>query len=330
MLSRRAPRASSATYSDTMLVAIACDASPDIGTGHVTRCLAVAEELSCRGHDPVFVGEIDGPQWLRAMLAAFRSAPADQVLALADVTLLDSYQPDRRDTLLLSGMTGDLVVVVDDLTPRFPADAYVEPCVTLSWAPPRESVGSPRLAGPDAVLIRRAMRRSAKERPVHGDPQPPHVLVTLGGTVGPDAVTTAIRALDQLSVEMDVSYIFPEELPVSARWVPSGNQLRRELRAADVVICAGGVTSWEAAHHGRAIGLLCLVDNQASNYEFMRMAGMALNLGRLDLGEPVDGYSLERLLRDSRLRETLGSASWEQVDGRGPERAVDLIESICS
>lgn len=315
------------SYSGAMLVALACDASPEIGTGHVTRCVAVAEELASRGHRPVFVGSIAGPAWLLDLVAPFEVGETASVVPAADVTLLDAYASDALERIRAAGVVGRLAVVADDATPRFPADAYLEPGVNVAWEPPDGRADAPRLAGPEAALIRRALLRGSGARRTE-QPGSLGILVTLGGGDGFGMVPRIVEAVSGLAPGASVAYVGPAPIPGPGRWVPTGPAFREELAQADIVLTAGGVTSWESLHHGRPTGVLAMVGNQAANYDVMAGRGVALGLGRPFAGESLDEEQLARLLGEPALRAALGDAAWKLVDGRGAQRAVDLLEQL--
>ncbi len=52
-----------------MRILLRSDAGVQTGTGHVMRCLTLAEELLGRGHEVVLLGSIGDVAWLREQVA---------------------------------------------------------------------------------------------------------------------------------------------------------------------------------------------------------------------------------------------------------------------
>ena len=80
-----------------------CDSSKLTGTGHVTRCFALAEIFAHNGWDVVFCGEFDEPNWILKLLNKLNYLKIEKVdVALKnqvkyDVVVFDSYYFDQNE-----------------------------------------------------------------------------------------------------------------------------------------------------------------------------------------------------------------------------------------
>ena len=86
-----------------MRYVLRADASESIGSGHVMRSSAIAEELIARGENVVFVGQISDLPWVEERIASLgftqiHNNPGDfNSNPNSDVLLLDSYEISASD-----------------------------------------------------------------------------------------------------------------------------------------------------------------------------------------------------------------------------------------
>lgn len=210
-----------------MKIAFRADASTDIGTGHVMRCLTLARALSARGHDcrflcrdlPGHMADRIGAEFPVTLLpapvpglalpdapdhAAWAGVPATQdaaetraAAADADVLVVDHYAFDARWEIAARRF-GTRLVAIDDLADRAHAcDLLVDPNFGRF---PRDydalmPEGAERLMGTTYALLRpefAAARDAALAR--RGGPLR-EILIAMGGVDRDDATGTVLRAL---------------------------------------------------------------------------------------------------------------------------------------
>jgi UDP-2,4-diacetamido-2,4,6-trideoxy-beta-L-altropyranose hydrolase len=339
------------------LLLLRADASPQHGTGHVMRCLALAQAWQDAGG--------------RAMLAAAELPPAlAQRLAAegVDVTRLTAMggsADDAQTTVDLAGTTDAAWVVLDGYHLGTPmqravkaagrrllciddyghAGAYVADLVLNqnlgATAEPyaHRATDTELLLGTRFVLLRREFQAwRTWQRSVAL--QARRLLVTLGGA-DPDNVTgrvvETLVALgdDSFEAEVLVGGSFPhlEQL----HGLVAGHEDRIKLRAnitdmpacmaaADLAIAAGGTTTWERAFMGLPSMTVILADNQIPLAEAAADAGFAVNLGwGRDLNPGHLAMALQSLRNDRATRERMAERGRATVDGRGAERVVQRM-----
>lgn len=329
-----------------------CDVGPDQGVGHVMRCLALAEALAERGHEVVFLADLDSVPWAREQVVSrgFRYAEPpvsvpEEAAAVAQLrpwlVVVDSYvlparvYADLRDgeAVVLSFADGDPQwrqgdVVLDQ---NIGAEHDVWPL-----AP-----GSRRLAGLEYALMRDDVRALRPARPRAESGEVPAVFAFFGGTDAFGAATPAVAALAATGRPFRATVVAarPEVVKRLARVELAAGQhlevvgpvddLPQRVVAADLVLSAAGTSSWELLCLGAATALVCVVDNQLASYQRVVDEGLAGGLGLLEdlRRDPAPATAvLDGLLGSSRVRAELRSRAWHRVDGRGRDKVVTACE----
>ena len=298
-----------------MHVVLRADATRAIGTGHVMRCWALAEEFHALGWEVSWQGTIDVP-WVAALVAeqGWAVLPVlDQDggslrPGSADLVVVDSYGETngyRRSALEIGVPV--LAVVDHHHTEMGPGSLWVNP------GPPMDTEGSLRfLNGPDYVLIRREMRLLAGVR--GADTPGSGLTFLLGGT---DAMGLA-KAVEGLKVHERVVAGPGEGRSGGVTWLPPGPDLMRAAARSRLVVSAAGVSSWEMLHIGVPLALVIAADNQRGNYEWMTGQGWALGLGnRRGLPGRVQ-EALRRVEKGLLVGES-------RIDGLGAGRIVEAV-----
>ncbi len=289
------------------------DASPAIGVGHLSRCVAVAAAARARGWDVALWGSVTAGEWLLGDLPVVTGGPAD-------VVVVDHYG--------LGELTLDAVVVSieDGAFGRRRADVVVDANLAHE---PRPDDGSPVvLRGPEYAPLRAEVRaaRDARSAGARSTGLPPKVVVVMGGGAAPSAVAAALTALGDTGVPADVLAISSVPVP-GFEVTPPTPALPALFASADLVVSAAGVTLLELCCVGVPTALVQVADNQAAGYQTAVARGLAVGLGT-DPREHV--AELRSLLRDPGARQELAARGMATVDGRGADRILDAAERALS
>jgi UDP-2,4-diacetamido-2,4,6-trideoxy-beta-L-altropyranose hydrolase len=207
-------------------VLVRADAGGRLGTGHVMRCLSLADELTVRGASVVFATH--SPDWLVSRITAHghavsppgavdRSHRSDPAHVWSD----SDQRDDAERTAEATGGSFDVVVVdhyglaapwescfsgaarvlaVDDLANR-PHEADI--VTDQNWYGPDSderyhahvSSGTVLLLGPRYAILQRDYRRVARPAPVRRPPR--RILVSFGGNDPSGETVKVLRAIAQ-------------------------------------------------------------------------------------------------------------------------------------
>ena len=336
---------------------IRADAGEKMGSGHIMRCLALAQAWQDAGGEVWHTGAA-----LSTSLAARLSvekisstvmhdpagSPADaaHTAALArecaaDWIVLDGYQfgADYQRAVAPEGIP---TLLIDDFghIGEYAADAILDQNLgTPESAYARRRASAQLLLGPRFALLRREFarwREWSREIPAVGR----RVLVTLGGSDPDNETLKVIAALRQVRVDGLEAVIVagggnPHRAQLAAAVHAAGPgfqllidvpNLDEHMAWADLAIGAAGSTSWERALLGLPGLVLVLAENQRGIARALGAAECALDLGwARDLSIEKLAASITAALHDGGWRARASERSRRLVDGRGAARVVEIL-----
>lgn len=336
---------------------IRADADLKIGTGHVMRCLALAQAWIDRGGKVRLVGSV-GSDELAARIAKegvslektagepgsrsdakWTAKLADE--AGADWVVIDGYQFDHvfQKTLLDQGRR---LLALDDYghLEAYSADLIINQNLGAGSSLYLERPSDSKLLlGTSFTLLRREFwpwvewEREIPDTAVR-------LLVTLGGS-DPDNVTeTVLRSLARVdNEELDVVCLVgannqhlerlqavSSELPLSIKLIVNAYEIPDIMAEADLAISAGGSTCWEMAFMGLPAIVLLTADNQRDAMAALDHQGAIRNLG---WHETAGFYEMtgqiKYLIQDAKVRRAMSVAGRRLVDGLGVQRVIQAM-----
>lgn len=321
---------------------IRADASVRTGTGHVMRCLSLAQGwVRAGGHVMFACADIlpavearltaEGFALRRHVGAAGTVEDADLTAKAARATgatwvVADGYHFRAAFQREIKN-AGLRLLLLDDYghSEHYFADLVLNQNLAASADPYANREPYTRLLlGSRYVLLReqfRAYRNWQREVPDVAR----KVLVTLGGT-DPDGVTgKVVTALQGLDVESRVVAGAGNSRfeAIAAAVRPPTTVLRDAtdmpglMAWADVAVAAGGTTAWELAYMGLPSLALTLAENQRAVVDALAAAKIALRV------DPDDVASqLAALLPDAARRSEMSQEGRRLVDGDGVNRVL--------
>jgi spore coat polysaccharide biosynthesis predicted glycosyltransferase SpsG/L-amino acid N-acyltransferase YncA len=326
---------------------LCADSGPGIGIGHISRCVAFAEEAVARGWRTAFAGS---PGWLGARLdelgvrilrpAANADDLADRLAETrAGIVLVDDYRIAGDVAGAARGHGALLVSMEDGGFGRRPADVVVD--CGLTSAPEPGDGARVVLRGPAFAPLRSVVRAARAQRSASAPPgRPPRVVVVMGGADWPDVVGAVLAAVRDTGRPVDVLALCPSPVPVpearpGQHFVVTGPRadLPTLLAGADLVVSASGVTLLELCCLGVPMALVQLTDNQELGYREAVGRRLAAGLGSAAelLADPVPAtHTLRRLLADPDARARLAASASAEVDGAGAGRILDVARSVAT
>lgn len=331
---------------------IRADASPQVGGGHISRCLALADRLTDSGWTCLLATRADTlavwpdiEQRLSVLFIPSSTAPADEAAYLfaslpqgCELLIVDHYGLDITFEGTCRGWS-DHIFVIDDLANR-PHDADWLLDQTPGRQPDAYSelvpVSCGFLIGPEYALLRPefAIQRQALRRREAGINA---LLVTFGASDPGDITSQVVEVLLGMNIAPKIDVVIGTGHPATAQLEHSAesnpgltihhttDQFSILMQRADLCIGAGGVTALERC----CLGLPSLVIRTAENQNTMVAGlqatgaicdiGFAPSMSRAEIRENLQA-ALSRMTADRIL--AMSSASAAVCDGRGLWRVL--------
>lgn len=346
-----------------MRVLIRADASRSIGSGHIARCMALAEALRKQGHELVFVcRRLPGHSLDRLQQHGFKAYGLDYEATVADIETRLPWPSDiaamqqalageppfdwlivdhyglAREWEQAARVFASRIMAIDDLANRFHAvDLLLDqnfsatPEVYAPWI----DAQCETLLGPRFALLREAFQMPW--RAARGEVK--RVVVNFGGFDPSGQTYNAMKALldyPQLSVDFVAGTDNPAWQAMQTlaeghpNWRLHGHvaEFAQMMSEADLFIGAGGGTTWERAVLGLPSICIAVAPNQQRNAELLAEAGVHLYLGTLD---ETNCQQLQQgigvLIDNPGLRFSLAARSRQLVDGLGIQRVCVALSS---
>lgn len=343
------------------VVLIRSDATTQIGTGHIMRCLALSSAMRAAGFEPIFLS-CNLPEPLRGHLAAqgFTLIPVpashpdprdlETILAVAQErrarwVVVDGYAFDNSFQREIR-QAGQRLLVIDDYAhlPVYECDILLNQNLGAQSLSYRLNTECVCLFGLQYALLRPEFC-TYRERVRQTAPVVSHVLVVFGGV---DAANLTGRALEAVrGINLDVHVVVG---PLNPHWEELLNQIshmRHESEFphvelfknvsdmpshmvwADLAITAAGSTCWELACLGVPLVVTSVAPNQEKIARELHSAGLGISLGSAE--EWTSGHltkAILSLLDSSTLRYNMSQALRNAVDGMGAARVVTCIQSV--
>lgn len=335
-------------------VAFRADAGAVLGSGHVMRCLTLADALRARGAEcrflcrqqPGHLGELIDRRgypvdWLPAGIDADEDAclSRESLKDGTDWLVVDHYGLDAAWEQALASSTGKLLVI-DDLADRPHAcqvlldqNGFTDPTARYAALLPE---GCRALFGPRHALLNPRFAELARPCLDRGKPVG-RVLVFLGGADPANFTGRVLSRLDNyptLAVDVVAGHAHPARPSLEAwcgerpgfRLHPPGEGFPDLMAAADIAIGAGGTTTWERCCLGLPSLVLGIADNQYQVAQAVAESGAHLYLGPAEqVSDRQLGGALDTLLAQAGLRRHLAERGRALVDGNGVERVADIL-----
>ena len=329
-----------------------CDGWPEIGFGHVVRCLALADELQdVHGCKVAFamakatagcsMAEARGYLVLTADREALSRDYAGWLSTSVDEVKAEVLILDIRDGLPINAVSalkekGIVIATIDD-----PSDRRL--LADLAFYPPVPQVlrmdwtdFSGRLyAGWQWVIMRREfshfIRRERHENPL--------ILVTMGGSDPYGLTLKAVKALDLLDgdfkslVLLGPGFLHQKALDDLVSKTRRKFHLLRDVKnipdlmsQVDIALGSFGVTAYELAAMGVPGIFMCLTEDHAESASVFVEAGMGECVGLHDhVSAEMLSSAIRRLMENRSRWEEMSTACMKNVDGRGARRVADKI-----
>lgn len=336
-----------------------CDASTQMGAGHLMRCLSIADLAADRGglcH--FFCTELPGfdPAQVVSRKHGITLLPAQHDWRTfyraimkwsgSDWLIVDHYQLDRRWEEPLAALFPQRLVI-DDLADRphmatqlLDTTPYRQPCDYHESRFER-----PPLLGPAYAPLRPEfawLRSTALAKRVTGKPTG-RLLLSIGAMDSDNHLSRLLPQLDRLSIpSMKIDIVLASRAPhidtlrrviATSRHevtlhLDATNMAELMLRA-DLAIGAGGTSSWERAALALPTLLFTLADNQRENARRLTQASAVLWLGDLrELNDQELWQQLSEQWPTPEMLQHLSEHAAALCDGTGALRLLQALTPL--
>ena len=343
------------------MIVFRVDASPQIGTGHVMRCLALGQFFRKVGERSVFVmcmvtpsvrGRLESEGFGVKILDCIPGSVDDAkqtVVASKEVSaswiVLDGYHFDAVYQCSIKEVGKKLLLIDDNgCASHYYADIVLNQNIYASekFYSKREHYTSLLLGTRYALLREEFLVWQGWKRKIPEFAQ--NILVTLGGS-DPENVTRKVfdailqLELNQLSVIIvaannrysDQIKCLIEESKVNVELRNNVEKMSDLMAWADIAISAGGTSTWELAFMGLPMITIATADNQCQIVEEMSKARAAVNAGwHKDITPSMIGENISELICDPKKRSEMSQRARDLVDGNGADRVLKALRNASS
>lgn len=340
-----------------MKLIVRADASTATGTGHLMRCLALAQAWQAHGGKVVFITACESES-LRHRLTdeGFEVVelkkpypdPSDWEITAQELrfnpgarVVLDGYHFDPNYHLLVKEM-GHRLLVIDDMAhlEHYYADIILNQNIGAEKLEYKCKPGTRLLLGTSHVLLRREFW-PWKGWQRHIPEVAQNVLVTMGGSDPENVTLKVIRVLEKVAVnqlrlivvvggsnphsETIKKVVFSSNLKVQL--IESTNEMAELMAWADLAVSAGGSTCWELAYMGVPTCTIILSENQVAVAESLSELGAAYSFGWYGVVSEKDmAQVLTEHLLSYDMRYSLLNCGKSLIHGNGVKRVTQLLK----
>lgn len=309
------------------------DASQTMGSGHVMRLFAIAQELLVRDQKVIFVGSVSNVQWLKKRLSEidfFETFEKDLMFIsnpITDVLILDAYHIPTKNYFIQKKNWKAIAALIDKTTPNYDADLQIYPSITLDWKP---TTVKRFLTGPKYIPLRKSIIKNIEMESI---PKRLKIVVVGGGTDLHNFASAIAMSLMSLSDIFEVN-LFSDRMnnqDLDSRFtiIPFGADLDEKVNDADLVFTTASTSCLEFIAREITVGMGCAVDNQEQYYESFCKLNFAVPIGRYINGSwKIDHDKIKDLVTNVGLREELKLNVKNIIDLNGSKRIVDEIVKL--
>lgn len=335
------------------MIYIRADMNEQIATGHIMRCLSIADALrglgepvrfiladeqavsllKQRGYDAIVLHT----QWncmeeeLSVLSQVIRNEHIDKLL-------IDSYQVTQRYLAELSKLV--TTFYIDDLNLfEYPVDAVI--CYANYWKKFQYKINDKRttyLLGMKYVPLKQAFWNcEAKIISKKAN----NLLILTGGSDPFNVTEQILDSIDTYQFQtIDVicgiyntnynKFVKKYENNKNIKFHQAVNNIEQYMKNADIAISAGGTTLYELCAIGTPAISFSFADNQLDNVRQFQEDGLIDYAGDArmdDIAGTINQY-LTRYRNDFELRKEKSEKMQKMVDGKGAERIARAIVTL--
>ena len=322
---------------------IRADTTPQIGTGHVMRCIALALAAKQIGMGTLLTGYFDVP-WVQERLKKesiphYCLASDKKHKPESPEEFLEQFKQFSPDCVCLDGYHFDLtwqtaiiqaglkLLLIDDYghLPEYRCNVLLNQNFGAETIQYQGEIGT-LLTGPHYTILRPEFaqaRPKVEDRIFKGNAK--RLLINLGGGdfshILPELASIIEKAMTEKIIIRILAGSMPDEVILKAfSAIPVGLEVLRNVRDmpsllldTELCISATGSTTWELCCLGVPFLSLSLAENQVP---------VARRLSEENIAPNITAESLRTFLYDPQIRARASSRVMGLVDGEGARRVL--------
>ncbi len=344
------------------MIVFRADGNPEIGSGHIMRCLSIADAFRRKGEQSVFAvadkamrSLIEGRGYTVYVSGTdFKNMmqDAEQTVGLihkydARCVIVDSYYVTHAYLAELKNHTK--VVYIDDLVSfAYPVDMLINYNIYADATDYQTLYGEQNAVLPTMLLGTKYVPLRSMFRdvpPVEIEETVTDVLISTGGTDHLHLCLQLLKAVKTDGSIPDLTFHFligamnqdKKEIEKLAEGMSNAvlhynvSDMKSLICSCDIAVSAAGSTLYEICACGVPLITYVLADNQYEGAKAFEEKGLALNCGDMRDADNRPGIIINRLRRlsgDMNERLRMHSRMLDMVDGNGADNIVKMI--ICS
>lgn len=272
-----------------MKIIIRADASIQIGSGHIMRCLTIAHNFQKRGHEVLFfMSPLEGNLISYVNAQGFRTITNWQS---TDIILIDHYQIDFELERSLRKYANKIVVIDDLANRKHDCDVLLDQNIVKNYQHRYDELvpkTCKKLLGPQFLIMRNEFIQARQLMPKRSG-KVERLLVFMGGT---DPTHETLKILEALQIaNFQKIHIVcgngnKQKEKIQEICYKSGYQYHQQIdymaqlmNKVDFSIGAGGLTTWERCYVGLPSSSTIVADNQYDTTKMTEKLGAVINVG---------------------------------------------------
>jgi len=344
---------------------IRADASTEIGTGHIMRCLTLADFLRNYGCNVIFICqellgnlcdflEEKNLQVCRLSVnhlnhESFAQSELNQIISIInqhnltiDWLIIDHYKLDFKCEQALRPFVNK-IMVIDDLANRFhDCDLLLDQNPYNNYKIRYKDLVSPsclQLLGLDYLMLRSEFT-SKSIPPKKQTAIAQNILITMGGTDSRNITCWLIEALEYLRIPLSIRIVVGPVCPhINKIKLAASKATLHEISVeqsvtniselmlwSDLAICAGGFTTYELAFMGVPTIVISASATQLEAAIALHQLGITKFIGEFgNISMSSTVSTLSDMIFNSEKRIELSYSSKAKIDGYGVNRVVENL-----
>ncbi|MCZ7401453.1 MAG: UDP-2,4-diacetamido-2,4,6-trideoxy-beta-L-altropyranose hydrolase [Candidatus Methanoperedens sp.] len=333
---------------DRMNIFFRVKAAPELGMGHLVRCLALAEKLKDLAPD-MDITFITSSNAVSDRVRSCGYGSIDLPLSVSMVEEIKHYKKCLNKSIIITDIpnipeqyihalkeNGCIVVSIDDCSKTlFYSDILINPnlnpCTQHAY-----SSGTQYYSGAEYVILKKAFEKYAgKKKRIKEKVE--SLFLCFGGGDNNNITGKIVNIIKEIEIDTNVVigmlYPYKNELIKSVeehkniKIKINANNIDELIDEADLAMISGGTMLYEICAVGTPAIIICQNEDQNTECEFFAQTNAAINFGVYDkINKEAVLDTVHNLINDHKNRMLLSKNAKQLIDAKGADRIVKIIK----